>query len=163
MFENQTAGSFVRKMLPRIVRALIKGLLYFVFLYFVPMFFISQVSAFAPELFASYGQLLDVFVAVVIFFVVASELTSGTIFKYAFNVGKAIILIVFFVLALNGGVVSLSLNFEGTNIGIWADLRIYLVILITIDLLGLAKSILQAVNFLSEKAEQQLPKPQPIG
>lgn len=149
-------------MLPKIVRAAIKGLLYFAFLYLLPMFLISQASAFAPELFAGYGQLLDLFVAVVIFFVVASELTSGTIFQYAFNVGKAIILIVFFILALNGGVVSLSLNFEGTNIGIWADLRIYLAMLIIIDLLGLAKSILQAVNFLSEKAEQQLPKPQPI-
>lgn len=161
MLENQTAGSFLRKMLPRIAKAAVKGMLYFVLLYVVPTFLISQASEFAPELFAGYGQLLSVFVAVVIFFVVASELTSGTIFQYAFNVGKAIILIIFFVLALNGGIVNLNLNFEGVSIGIWADLTIFLIALITIDLLGLAKSILQAVNFLSEKAEQQLPKPQP--
>jgi len=148
-------------MLPRVVKATIKGVLYFVLLYVFPMFLISQVSGFAPELFAGYGQLLNLFVAVVIFFVVASELTSGTIFQHAFNVGKAIILIVFFVLALNGGIVDFGLN-EGTPINIWADLRIYLMMLITIDLLGLAKSILQAVNFLSEKTEHELPKPHHI-
>jgi len=163
LFENQTARSFLRKMLPRIVKASIKGLLYFVFLYVLPTFLISQVSEFAPELFAGYGQLLGLFVGVVIFFVVASELTSGTIFQHAFNIGKAIILIMFFVLALTGGIVNLSLNLEEIRISIWADLRIYMAMLIIIDLMGLAKSILQAVNFLSEKAEKQLPPPKPTG
>lgn len=148
-------------MLPRIVKAAIKGLLYLVFLYALPMLFISQVSEIAPELFAGYGQLLNIFIAIIIFFVVAGELTSGTIFQHAFNIGKAIILIIFFVLALSGGIVSLNLNLGGMNINIWVDLRIFLIMLITIDLLGLAKNILQAVNFLSEKTEQQLPRLQP--
>lgn len=148
-------------MLPRIAKATVKGLLYLIFLFVLPTFLISQLSQFAPELFASYGRLLNVFVVVVIFFVVASELISGTIFQHAFNIGKAIILIVFFVVALTGGIVSLNLNLEGMQINIWADLRIYMVTLILIDLLGLAKSVLQAVNFLSEKAEKQLPTPQP--
>jgi len=157
--EGETAKSFLRKMLPRIVKAAIKALFYFVLLYVLPMFLISQVSGFAPEFFAGYGQLLNLFVAVVIFFVVASELTSGTIFQHAFNVGKAIILMILFVLALDGGVV--ATDFQGIHI--WADLRLFLAMLVAIDLLGLAKSILQAINFLSEKAEQQLPTPQPAG
>ena len=161
MFENQTAGSFLRKMLPRIAKAAAKAVLYFVFLYLVPIVLVSQLSEFAPELFANYTQLLSLFVAVVIFFVVASELTSGTIFQHAFNIGKAIILIIFYVLALNGGIISMNLNIESVPINIWADLRIYLMMLITIDLLGLAKGVLQAVNFLSEKTEQQVPPPQP--
>jgi len=163
VFENGSVWSFLKKMLPRIAKAVIKSLFYFILLYVLPMLLISQVSAFAPELFADYRQVLSVFVAVVIFFVVASELTAGTILQHAFNIGKAIILIVFFILALNGGIVTLNLDFEGTPINIWADLRIFLIILITIDLLGLAKSILQAVNFLSERAEQQLPTPRPAG
>jgi len=149
-------------MLPRVVGAAIKAILYFVFLYVVPMFFVSQVSGFASELFADYAQLLGLYVTVVIVFVVAGELTSGTIFQYAFNIGKAIILIVFFVLALNGGIVNLNLNLESAHMNIQADLRIYLAILITIDLVGLAKSILQAINFLSEKAEQELTTLQPV-
>jgi len=161
LLENQTTESFLRKMLPRIVKATIKAVFYFVFLYVLPRFLISQLAELAPEIFGLYGQYLNVFVAIVIFFVVASELTSGTIFQHAFNIGKAIILIMFFVLAFNGGIVSFDLNMEGPPIGIWADLRIYLAMLIFIDLLGLAKTILQAVNLLSEKAEQQLPAVQP--
>lgn len=147
-------------MLPRIAKGAVKAVLYFIFLYLVPTMLISQLSEFAPELFANYSQLLRLFVAVVIFFVVASELTSGTIFQHAFNIGKAISLIIFYVLALNGGIISLNLNIESVSINIWADLRVYLMMLITIDLLGLAKSLLQAINFLSEKTEQQVPTPQ---
>jgi hypothetical protein len=121
------------------------------------MFIISSLSGLAPGVFTDYGQLLNVFVAIIIFFVVASELTSGTILQHAFNIGKALILMVFIVLALEGGIV--SINFQGINIV--ADLRLYLFMLLTIDFLGLAKSVLQAVNFLSEKTESQLPTPSP--
>jgi len=121
------------------------------------MFMISSLAGFAPEIFSSYGQLLSVFVAIILFFVVASELTSGTILQHAFNIGKALILMIFIVYALQGGV--MSIDFE--NIRILADLRIYLVMLLAIDFLGLAKSVLQAINFLSEKAESQLSTPTP--
>jgi len=140
-------------MLPRVVKAVIKGLLWFIFLYVVPMFIISGLSELAPEIFSSYEQLLPVFVAIVLFFVVASELASGTIFQHAFNIGKALILMIFIVYALQGGIISIDIM----NIHLLADLRIYLAMLLTIDLLGLAKSVLQAINFLSEKAESQLP------
>jgi len=140
-------------MLPRIAKAVIKSLLWFIFLYVVPMSIIARLSEFAPEIFSSYGQLLPVFVAIILFFVVASELTSGTIFQHAFNIGKALILMIFIVYALQGGIISIDIQ----NIRLVADLRVYLVMLLTIDLLGLAKSMLQAINFLSEKTESQLP------
>jgi len=144
-------------MLPRIVKAVVKGLLWFVFLYVVPMLIISRLLQVAPEIFSRYEQLLPVFVAIIIFFVVASELTSGTIFQHAFNIGKALILMIFIVVALEGGVVALDFQ----EFHLVADLKIYLIMLLTIDLLGLAKSVLQAINFLSEKAESQLPTPSP--
>jgi len=146
-------------MLPRILKATIKGLFYFFILYVVPSFLISQMSETAPGLFSSLTGLVNLFVIVIVFFVVASELTSGTIFQHAFNVGKAIILIVFFVLALGGGVVTLDVE----RIHLFADLRVVLGMLIVIDLLSLAKSVLQAVNFLLDRAERQLPTPKPAG
>lgn len=162
MFEAESGKSFLRKMLPRIAKAVVKGILYFVIFYVFPMFLVSQVSQLAPQLFADYGQTLFMFAAVLIFFAVASELTSGTIYQHALNIGKAIILMVFFVLALNGGIIKLDLDLiETQRISILADVRIYLLMLIAIDLLGLAKSVLQAVNFLSEKADRQLPQPRP--
>ena len=71
-------------------------------------------------------------------------------------------LVMYFVLALDGGVVKLNFDIiEGQRINIVADLRIYLMMLISIDFLGEAKSVLQMVNFLSERTERQIPQPLP--
>lgn len=162
MFDNEPGKPLWRRMLPRIIKAVIMGLLYFVLFYAVPMLLVSQVSRFAPELFSDYGQIVTLFAAVVIFFVVAGEITSGTIFQHAFSIGRALILIIFFVVALDGGIVKLNVDvIENMPINITADLRVYLMMLIVIDLIGLAKSVLQALNFLSERTEKQLPQPQP--
>ena len=162
MFENESGKSLVRRTLPRITKALVKGLLYFVLFYALPTFLVRQVSGFAPQLFADYGQLVTLFAAVVIFFAVTAELTSGTIYQHALNIGKALILIMFFVLALDGGIMKFNLDImEGQSIGIMADLRVYLMMLVAIDLLGLARSVLQTVKFLSDKTEKQMPRLQP--
>ena len=163
MFENQTAKSFLRKMLPRIVKATVKAVLYFILLYFIPTLIVSQLSAMAPEIFGVYENYLAIFAAIVIFTVVASELTAGTIFQHVFNIGRALILIVFFILALQGGIISQDIAVEPVRLHFIVDLRVYLAMLISIDLLSLAKSMLQAVSFLSERVEQQHPTPQPTG
>jgi len=138
--------------------AIVKGVLYFVFFYALPVFVVTQVSQFAPDIFSRYLEVLQAFAAILIFFVVAAELTRGTIFQHALNVGKAIVLLVFFVLAFSGGIIDTTVR----GIHIRADLTVYLLMLITIDLIGLAKSLLQAVDFMHEKAEQQLPTPRPV-
>jgi hypothetical protein len=155
LVENTDAKSRFRKMVPRFFKAIIKGILYFVFLYVIPSFILSSLSRMEPEILSTYGQLLNLFISIMLFFVVASELTSGTIIQHAFNIGKALVLMIFIVVALEGGIV--TLDFQGFHL--IADLRIYVVMLLTIDMLGLAKSVLQAINFLSEKTESQLPTP----
>jgi len=148
-------------MLPRIVKAVIKGAFYFALLYALPTFLASRLSEVAPDLIAGYSQLFFVFAAIVIFFVVAAELTAGTIFQHGFNIGKAIFVLMFFVVTLNRAVVDMTVNLEGTSVDIWADLRIFFFMFIVIDLLALARSTLRAVDFMSQKAEQQLPTPKP--
>jgi hypothetical protein len=125
------------------------------------MMIVSQLAAMAPEIFADYMDYLTIFAAIVIFSVVASELTAGTIFQHAFNIGRALILIVFFILALRGGIISQDIAVESFHVHFLVDLRIYLAMLISIDLLNLAKSLLQAISFLSERVEQGHPTPQP--
>jgi hypothetical protein len=66
--------------------------------------------------------------------------------------GKALVFMGFFIYSLNGGF--LELDFEMVHIE--ADLRVYLAMLLTIDFLGLAKSLLQAIDFLAKKTERQL-------
>ena len=148
-------------MLPRVAKAVIKAVLYLIFFYIIPTLIVEQLSSFAPDLFSTYTNFLTIFVVITIFFVVASELTAGTIIQHVFNIGRALVLIIFFVLALQGGIISQNLAAEGFNFHFVVDLRIYLVMLISIDLLSLGKSVLQAVNFLSQRVEQQHPIPQP--
>jgi len=144
-------------MLPKIIKAAVKGTVWLIFLYVVPTFIFSYVTsalpAGTPNILADYQQIFGVFAGIFVFFVVASELTSGTIFQHMLNIGRALIFMVFVVLALEGGVIALDFQ----NIHIVADLTIYLVMLLTIDLVVLVKNVLQAINFLSEKTESQLP------
>jgi hypothetical protein len=162
LFESESGKSLARKLLPRIAKAAIKGIIYFALFYILPIFLVSQLSQFAPQLFAQYEHTVTVFAAILIFFVVASELTSGSIYQHALNIGKALILILFFVFALNGGILKLDIDIAGTQrVSLVANLTIFLLMLIAVDLLGLAKSVLQAVNFLSEKTDRQIPMPRP--
>ena len=55
----------------------------------------------------------------------------------------------FFVYSFNGGIVTVDVEIFHVIV----DLRVLLAMLISINLLGLAKNILGAVNFLSEKTE----------
>jgi hypothetical protein len=162
LFESESGKSLARKLLPRIAKAAIKGIIYFALFYILPIFLVSQLSQFAPQLFAQYEHTVTVFAAILIFFVVASELTSGSIYQHALNIGKALILILFFVFALNGGILKLDIDIAGTQrVSLVANLTIFLLMLIAVDLLGLAKSVLQAVNFLSAKTDRQIPMPRP--
>ena len=137
---------------PRISKAVIKGFLWVLLLYIVPMFILS-IAGIPVDLLPDYTRLLGVFTAITVFFVVAAELLSKTVFQYAFNMAKALVLIVFSVYALNGGFV--TINFE--TIHIMVDLRVYLAMVLTINFLGLAKGALQTLNFLSEGTETGQP------
>jgi hypothetical protein len=150
-------------MVPKIVKAVIKSVFWLILMYVLPSLMLSSLSsalpAGVPNVFSPYGQIFGTFTIVIIFFVVASEITSGTIFQHVFNIGQALVLMVLIVLSLEGGIIKLDFQ----NVHIAADLTFYLVMLLTIDLVGLAKSVLQAINFLSEKAESQLPSLKPCG
>lgn len=128
------------------------GVLWFFLLYVLPTLLLSQLPAQADEALSGYTQLLSTFAIVIVFFVVASELLAGTIFQYALNIGKALVFMAFFIFALNGGFIAFDFEF----IHIEADLRVYLAMLLTIDFVGLAKSLLQAIDFLAKKTERQL-------
>jgi len=147
--EDKGMQMFLKKMIPKVLKATVMGLLWFFLLYALPTLFLSEL---VEEVLPGYTQLLSIFAIVIVFFVVVSELLAGTIFQYAFNIGKALVFMAFFIYALNGGFIAFDLEF----VHIEADLRVYLAMLLTIDFLGLAKSLLQAIDFLGKKTERQL-------
>jgi len=149
LVDVETIKKWLVRMAPRISRALIKGFLWFLLLYMVPIFILS-IAGIPADLFPDYTMLLGVFAATTVVFIVAAELFSKTVFQHVFNMAKAVVLMVFFVYALNGGFVAVNFG----TVHIMVDLRLYLAMLLTINFLGLTKSALQTLNFLSEKTTE---------
>jgi hypothetical protein len=137
---KKKARSFTFKAL----KATIKAVLFYV-IYFVLWTFIAPIGEIIP----GFQMMVEAFVIVYIIFIIIGELTSGTIFQYFFNVARALFVIGYLIFSLNGGI--FGLTFE--NVSLMVDFRLFLAIAMLLSLLGLAKSVLQAVNYMSEKAE----------
>lgn len=144
---------FLENILPKILKATVKGLLWFFLFYALPTLLLSELP---EEVLPGYTQLISTFAIVVVFFIVVSELLAGTIFQHALNMGKALVFMAFFVYALNGGFMAFDLPMELGKVHIEADLRVYLAMLLIINFLALAKSLLQAVDYLAKRTERRL-------
>jgi len=106
-------------------------------------------SAPVSEIVPGFQQMIEVFVMVYIFLMIIGELTAGTIFHHFFNGTKALFVILYLVFSLNGGIVGTTVQ----NVNLIIDLRLFLAVAMLLGLLGFAKSVLQAINFLNEKTE----------
>jgi hypothetical protein len=134
----------VRNFTFKALKATVKGILFYG-IYFVLWMFVAPISEIAP----GFQQMIETFVMVYIFLIIIGELTSGTIFQYFFNVAKALFVIGYLIFSLKGGIFGLTFQ----NVSLMVDLRLFLVIAMLLGLLGLAKSVLQAINYMNEKAE----------
>lgn len=126
------------------LKATVKGILFYA-IYFVLWMFLAPISDMVP----GFQQMIETFVIVYILLIIIGELTSGTIFQYFFNVAKALFVIGYLIFSLNGGIFGLTFQ----NVSLMVDLRLFLAIAMLLSLLGLAKSVLQAINYMNEKAE----------
>jgi hypothetical protein len=134
----------VRNFTFKALKATVKGILIYAIYFFLWMF-LAPIAEIIPGL----QQMIETFVMVYIILIIVGELASGTIFQYFFSVAKALFVIGYLIFSLNGGI--LGLTFQ--SVSLMVDLRLFLAIAILLSLLGLAKSVLQAINYMSEKAE----------
>jgi len=139
--------NLVKKLLPRVLKAAFKSIIAFVLIYLIPSLLLQD--DFLP---AEYKLSMNIFAVIIILFIVIVELTSGMIFQYIFSFLRVIVLIVFFIFTLGRG--SITVTIEMLYIAV--DLSIILAMLIFVELLGLAKTVLGAVHFLSQKNEKHL-------
>lgn len=126
------------------LKATIKGILFYG-IYFVLSMLLAPISEIVPW----FQQIIETFIMVYIFLMIVGELTAGTIFHHFLDAAKALFVIVYLIFALNGGIVGITVQ----NVNLVVDLRLFLVVAMLLGLLGFAKSVLQAINFLNEKAE----------
>jgi len=134
----------IRNFTFKALKATVKGILFYA-IYFVLWMFLAPISDMVP----GFQQMIETFVMVYILLMIVGELVSGTIFQYFFNVAKALFVIGYLIFSLNGGIFGLTFQ----NVSLMVDLRLFLVIAMLLSLLGLAKSVLQAINYMNEKAE----------
>ncbi|RJS70074.1 hypothetical protein CW693_00675 [Candidatus Bathyarchaeota archaeon] len=136
----------LRRITLKILKATIKAaLLYGV--YFVLSMFLAPISDVVP----GFQQMVETFVTVYLFLMILGEITSGTVFQHFFGAAKALFVILYLIFSLNGGVI--TLYFQGAQLMV--DIRLFLMVAILLSLLGFAKSVLQAINFLNEKAQME--------
>jgi len=138
--------SLSQKFFPRILKAIIKSMIVLIlFLVF------SQFLAPLQEIFPETQMIIEAFVMVYIVFLVAGELTKGTIYHYCLNIGKAFFFIGYSIYALNSGTITFTIDAVTFSIG----LQILLIMIIITGVLDLAKNLLQIINYLADKAETE--------
>lgn len=146
MAENNESAKRLNKFLFKALKATIKGVIFYC-IYFVFSMFLAPISELVP----SFQQSVEIFVTVYICLIVIAELVSGTVYQHFFNAAKALYVILYLILALNGGLIGMSYE----NVSLLVDIRFFLMFAMLLSLLGFAKSILQAINYLSQKTELQ--------
>jgi hypothetical protein len=127
------------------LKATLKGILFYA-AYFILWMFLAPLS----ELIPNFQQTVETFVVIYLIFMIVGEITSGTIFKHFFDAAKALFVICYLILSLKGGIFSVDYQ----NLSLVVDFRPLIAIVTLLSLFGFAKSILQAINFLNEKAER---------
>jgi len=135
----------LRQITFKALKATIKGVLFYALYFVLWIMFLAPAAEIIPGL----QQAVETFVMVYVFLIIVGELTSGTIFQYFFDAAKALFVVCYLVLSLNGGM--LGVNFQ--NVSLIVDLRLFLVVAMLLSLLGFARSVLQAINYMNEKAE----------
>ena len=133
----------LRKIGVRALKAAAKGILVYV-LYFVLSLFLAPFMEMVPTL----QQSIEAFVTLYLILMVIGDFMADTIYHYFFRAGKSLFVIFYLILSLKSGVVSTAFG----SINLLVDLRLFLVIAMLLSLLGLARSVFQAINFMNEKA-----------
>ena len=148
MVEEGRTETFVRKFVPRIIKAAL-----LVVITYLPLYFLSAFIEPFQSFFPWYEPLTNIFAAVFIIFLVVGVFTSGTIYQYVFGAARTLVVMIFFIYALNGGIVPLAVPNEGATVNIMVDLRVILAMLVLVCLLGIGKNVVQAIDFVSAKVE----------
>lgn len=146
--------SLFRKLLPRVLRGVAKATIVII-ITLVILQFLTPLQQVIPSI----ETLVETYVLISVVFIVTGELTKGTIYQYGLSMGKAFFFIGYSIYALNNGIITQSMM--GVTFSV--NLQIFLIMIIFIGTIDFAKSLLQMINFMAEKAEtEQIMVLQPV-
>jgi hypothetical protein len=110
---------------------------------------LSQVLAPLSPLIPGLQQMLQTFIIVYVALMIVSNLTSGTVFQHIFGAARCGFVMAYLIVSLNSGIFDYTFG----SVSLMVDLRMFLVIVMMLEILGLAKSVILAIDFMSQKAE----------
>ena len=139
----------MKTVIPRVLKATVWGSVTFFIVYYLPMMLIP--TDFLP---IDYATTLFDFTLISVFFVVVGQLLSGTIIGCGFGIARAIVIIVYFFTLADGGIFSLALPITEVTINFTFDLSIILLMIVSVNLLDIAKNILEAITILTDKTTE---------
>jgi len=148
MVEKRSKKGLMRGLIPNVFKAALWGTITFLFVYYLPMLLYPM-----ELLPLDYSQFFYLFVGITVFFTVITKLFSGTILEHAFNIARALVVIIYFIAVFHGGIIRFTMPMEEAPVNLVADLTAILAILILVNLLGIAKSMFQITEFLAKKTE----------
>ena len=137
----------LKEAFPRVLKATVWGALTFLVVYWLPMMLYPT-----DILPLDYATPLFQFATIAVFFAVVGQLFSGTIIGCGFGVAKAIVIIAYFFAVSDGGVFSVTLPISELTVNLAVDISILLLMIVSVNLLNIAKNLLAAIVLLTEKS-----------
>jgi len=145
-------SKFVMKtVLPRVLKAAVWGTFTFVMVYYVPLMLIPRDIPKSILPFDYAAQLLE-FVVISVFFAVVGQLFSGTVIGCGFGIARALVIIAYFFVVSEGGVFSITLPISEVTVNVIVDISILLLMIVSVNLLSIAKNLFGAITLLNEKS-----------
>lgn len=138
---------FLKEVFPRVLKATVWGAVTFLVVYWLPMMLYPT-----DILPLDYATPLFQFATIAVFFAVVGQLFSGTIIGCGFGVAKAIVIIAYFFAVSDGGVFSVTLPISELTVNLTVDISILLLMIVSVNLLNIAKNLLAAIVLLTEKS-----------
>lgn len=159
--EEKTLRDWITIIAPRILKASFWGFIMGGEL-LIPSFlpgFGEQIEALFPQSQVRFMHLVAIFVILE----VAIHLFDETIIRYALSMARTIISMISLFLVTNGGVMTINVSsMQGTSLPpgqtiiFTIDFSPILGILLIFSILSIVKNLLQAIDFLSQKAEEPI-------
>jgi hypothetical protein len=142
--DKKKSKNLVKDVSFRVLKASVKAILVYL-IYFLVAPMVAPLLELVPGFMGS----IEVFVAIFIVLMLLSDLTERTIFSCFFNTARALFFVGYLLFSMGDGVINASYE----NFSLTVNLTLFYTVAVLLSLLGFARSILQAISFMHERAE----------
>jgi hypothetical protein len=136
---------------PRVMKAGLWGAFTFMTVYYLPL---ALLPSNIPQNILSFNykaQLLD-FALISVFFAIAGQLFSKTVIGCGFGIARALVIVAYFLVISGGGILTLTVPISEFTLNLTIDISIILLMIVAVNLLSIAKNLLEAINILTENS-----------